>query len=296
MRVAVTGSTGFIGSALVEALLDRGDEVVRVVRGGGAGVRWDPARGAIEAGALEGVDAVVHLAGHTIGRRYTRAQKQRVLGSRIDGTTLIARTIAGMTRAPRVLVSASAVGYYGDRGAQILDEGSGPGSGFLADVCRQWEAAAEPARAAGVRVAHIRTGLVLHPSGGLLARLLLPFRLGLGARLGDGMQYQPWITREDEVRAILHLIDTDGAAGPFNLTAPSPVTNAELTRALARALRRPALLVVPRFAIATVLGRELTADLLASQRALPRALDASGFSFRSSEVEAALQGLLSGSG
>ncbi len=293
MRVLVTGASGLIGTALREALLARGDEVVALGRGDQT-PSWDPERGVID-GSLEGFDAVVNLAGENIGaKRWTDEQKARIRDSRVIGTGLLARTLAAADAKPRVLVSGSAVGYYGDRGREhLLDEQSDPGDDFLAHLCRDWEAATEAAPAAGIRVAHIRTGIVLTPTGGVLQRLLLPFKLGLGGKTGSGRQYMSWITLTDEVRAILHVIDHDDVAGAVNLTAPHPVTNEVLTKLLAEVLKRPAVLPTPMFALRAIYGRELVDTLLlAGQRVFPKQLEASGFVFEHETLEKALHALL----
>lgn len=293
MRIAFAGSTGFLGRALVPRLEGAGHEVVRMVRPGTprTGIPWDPVRGTIDTAALDGVDAIINFAAHEVGKRWTKKEKAKLWHSRVDGSALLAGAIAGLARKPRVLINASAVGYYGDRGTQILDEDSGPGSGFLADLCRAWEAAVAPAADAGVRTVSIRTGIVLGLGGPLFKRLLPAFKLFVGGRLGDGTQYQSWIALEDHARAVAHLLDS-GVAGAVNLTAPAPVTNAELVRAIGRRLHRPSFMVVPRFAMRLVLGRELADDLLGSQRALPKRLEASGFGFAHPELEGALASIL----
>ena len=296
MKIAITGSSGFIGSALVRALEARGDEIVRVVRGGAAGpgrVPWDPERGDLEPRSLEGVDAAVNLAGEPIGkRRWTARQKAKILNGRVRGTEALARSLASLSPHPRVLVSASAMGYYGERGDEILTENSSSGTGFLPSVCRRWEAATSTASDEGIRVAHLRTGLVLDPSGSLLKRVLLPFRVGVGGRLGDGTQWMSWITRADHIRAILHLLDDDTASGAFNVSSPDPVRNAEFTRTLARVLHRPAVFPIPLALIAIPYGRELASDLLSSTRMAPGRLEATGFRFEATELEPALRALL----
>ena len=297
MDVAVAGSSGLIGSALVRALEGAGTRVRRLVRPGSPlgpdRVAWDPAAGSIDAPALEGVGAVVNLAGKPVGpHRWTPAHKAEVLESRTRSTRLLAETIAELEQPPDVLVSASASGYYGDRGEEILTEESGPGTGFLSDVCLQWEAATQPASQAGIRVAHMRTGIVLSPEGGALRSMLPLFRRGLGGRIGSGAQWWSWISIEDQVGAIVHLIGAGGAAGAFNLTSPHPVTNAEFTSVLARALGRPAALVVPKFALRAAFGEFADEGLLSSQRILPRRLEDAGYSFRAPELEPALRGLL----
>lgn len=291
--VAVTGASGLIGSALAGALAADGFRVRRLVRTerqrGADDVFWDPARGRVDLAALEGADAVVHLAGEPIGQRWTGAVRRRIRESRIAGTRLIAASLASLSRPPRVLVSGSAEGIYGNRGDEILDEGSPIGSDFLAQLAADWEAEADRAAAAGVRVVKIRTGLVLSPRGGALARLLLPFRLGLGGRLGSGRQWVSWIALADTVRAIRHLIDTHAFVGPANVSAPNPVTNAELASTLARVLRRPAIFPVPATALRLAFGEMADATLLASQRMRPRRLLESGFQFRYPTLEAALR-------
>lgn len=293
--MAVTGSTGLIGSALCEALEAAGDAVVRVVRGAARSgeVGWDPAAGTIDASGLEGVDAVVHLAGRSIGqRRWTAAEKQRVLLSRTTGTELLARTLASLERPPAVLVSASAVGFYGDRGDEVLTEESGPGEGFMADVVRRWEEATGPAAEAGIRVALARSGVVLARDGGMLPRMLLPFRLFVGGRMGSGRQHLSWISLRDEVRALQWLLDHE-LSGPVNCTSPEPVTNAELAATLGRVLRRPAVVPAPAFALRAILGRELADELvLGSARVVPSRLLESGFEFEHPDLEGALRDLL----
>ena len=299
MRVAVTGSTGLIGRALVERLASGGHQAVRVVRATGSPdqqgpvVNWDPAADRIGGEVLEGVDAVVHLAGEPIAaRRWSPAQKRRIAGSRARGTALLAGALARLDAPPSVLVSASAIGYYGDRGDQRLDESSSGGSDFLAQVCREWETAADPARDAGVRVAHPRTGVVLSQSGGALAEMLPFFRLGLGGRIGSGRQWVSWITLHDEVEALLWLLTAD-VEGPVNLTAPEPVTNRQLTAALGQALRRPALLPTPKPALWARLGRELTEALLCSSaRVEPALLARHGFRFAHPDIATGLAAVL----
>ena len=299
MRVAVTGSTGLIGRALVERLEADGHQAVRVVRSaGGPGqhgptVNWDPGAGQIEGGALEGLDAVVHLAGEPIAaRRWSDEQKRRIADSRTRGTALLAGALSRLDAPPSVLVSASAIGYYGDRGDERLDESSSGGRDFLAQVCRDWETAADPARDAGIRVTHPRTGVVLSRSGGALAEMLPFFRLGLGGRIGSGRQWMSWITLHDEVEALVWLLAAD-VEGPVNLTAPEPVTNRQLTAALGRALRRPTLLPTPKPALWTRLGRELTEALLySSARVEPALLVRRGFRFTHPDITTGLADVL----
>jgi uncharacterized protein (TIGR01777 family) len=297
LRVAVTGATGLVGSALVPALLAAGHRVDRLTRrpaaAGTTDVEWDPARGRLEPRALEGVDAVVHLAGESIAARWSAGVKERIRRSRVDGTRLLSETLGRLERRPRVLVSASAVGYYGERGETPLTEDSAPGTGFLADVCREWEAAADAARAAGIRVVHPRLGLVLAKQGGALPRMALPFRLGMGGVVGSGRQYWSWIELGDLVRAIELCLGLDGLDGPVNAAAPGPVTNREFTRVLGKVLGRPTLVPLPAIAVRAVLGEMGQALLLGSARVLPRRLERAGFHFRHPGLESALRAALS---
>ncbi|MFM7061043.1 MAG: TIGR01777 family oxidoreductase [Actinomycetes bacterium] len=301
MDIAVTGSNGLIGSALVRALEADGHTVRRLVRGGASGagcVAYDPTAGTIDAVSLEGIDAVVHLAGEGIGeKRWTPEQKQRILESRTLGTDLVARTIAGLASPPRVFVSASAVGWYGgQRGDEVLTESSAAPEtpDFLARVCVDWEAATAPAEAAGIRTVHLRTGIVLTPSGGALGRMVTPFKLGLGGRIASGKQWMSWISIDDEVGAIRHALTTDDLAGPVNATAPEPVTNSEFTKALGAAVHRPTLLPTPLTPLRAVYGRELVdALLVGGQRVLPAALEASGYTFAHRDLPAGLRAVLS---
>lgn len=283
MRVAVTGASGFVGRAVVSALMAGGHQVVRISRAeprpASGDVRWDPARGLIDPGALEGLDGVVHLAGETIAQRWTAGARRRILESRVQGTALLARTLPALDRPPEVLLSASAIGIYGDRGEEPVDEDSAPGAGFLADVTRAWEAAAAPAREAGIRVVHPRLGVVLGREGGALARLLPPFRLGLGGRVGSGRQWMSWVARTDLVRALLFLLAERRMAGPVNVVAPEPARNAAFTAALGRALHRPTLGFVPAFALRAVYGQMAQETLLGGQYVRPTRLLGAGFRF-----------------
>jgi uncharacterized protein (TIGR01777 family) len=296
MRVAITGASGLIGGALRTRLTARGDDVLTVGRGVDAEIVWDPASGGLDGTALDGVDAVVHLSGEGIGeRRWTPEQKAAILDSRVQGTDLLARTLAGMPTPPSVLVSGSAIGWYGDRGDERLTEHSAPPAtpGFLSRVCVAWEAATGPAEAAGIRTVHARTGIVLTPDGGALARMLLPFRLGLGGRIGSGRQYMSWISLADEVGALVHAIDTPAIVGPLNLTAPNPVANATFTEALGTALHRPTVLPTPLLPLKLRYGAELVESLLVEgQRVLPAALEAGGYEFRDPELAGALASML----
>lgn len=287
MDIAITGSHGLIGSALSTSLRGAGHRVRPVVRS----VATGPDEISMDALDLTGVDAVVHLAGEGIAeKRWTDEQKQKILDSRRVGTAKIAAAVVA-AKVP-VLLSASAIGFYGNRGDELLTEDSGPGEGFLVDVCRTWEGAAQPAVDAGARVALLRTGIVLTPKGGALQKLLPLFKLGIGGRMGSGKQWVSWITLDDEVRAIRHLLDND-VAGPVNLTAPNPVTNEQEAKALGRVLRRPAVLPTPAFGPRLLLGRELADSLLEdSQRVLPKRLLDTGFEHQHPELEAALRSLL----
>ena len=298
MRVAVTGSHGLIGSALVRALKERGDDVTRLVRSTPSSpdeARWDPDGGSIDAAGLEGHDAVAHLAGEGIGdSRWSEDHKRRVMESRRKGTTLLASTIAGLSSPPAVLVSASAIGWYGHRGEEVLTEASGPGEGFLAEVCRSWETSTAPAADAGIRVVRIRTGLVMSQRGGAMGRMLLPFRLGLGGPLGGGRQWWSWIAVDDEVGAVLHLLDpASSVSGPVNVVAPAPVRQRDFARVLGEVLRRPAFLPTPLLPLRAAFGSEMVTDmLLASQRVAPEVLVSSGYTFRHAELEPALRAML----
>ena len=281
MKIAVTGSSGLIGTALVTALHAAGHDVVRLVRRPARRpdeVTWDPAAGTVDVDGLAGVQAAVNLAGAGVGdHRWNDAYKQTVLQSRVDSTRTLAKALAALDPLPQVLVSGSAVGFYGDRGDEPLTEASGPGVGFLAEVCLAWEDAATTASDAGIRVALARTGLVLSPEGGALGRLLPLARLGLAGPLGSGRQWWPWITLDDEVRALMFLLEQD-VDGPVNLSAPQPARNLELTRAIGAALHRPTLIPAPGFGLRIVLG-EFAGEVLASQRMLPARLLEAGFAF-----------------
>jgi uncharacterized protein (TIGR01777 family) len=294
VRIAITGSTGLIGTALVTRLHAAGHDVVRLVRRAPRAsdeVRWDPTSGQVDLAGLAGIQGAVHLAGAGVGdHRWTDRYKQTILDSRVDGTRTLATALAALDPRPSVLVSGSAVGFYGDRGDEVLTESSSGGEGFLADVVRAWEAAAAPAADAGVRVAFARTGLVLSPEGGALGRMLPLARLGLAGPLGDGRQWWPWITLEDEVRALEFLLEHE-LEGPVNLSAPQPVRQGDVARALGHALHRPALLPAPGFGLRLVLG-EFAGDVLSSQRMLPSRLLDAGFVFNQRTVEQAIAWVL----
>jgi uncharacterized protein (TIGR01777 family) len=294
--VAVTGSGGLIGRALVRRLREEGHRVRRVVRSGGGAedeVRWDPMVGTIDVSALAGVDAVVSLAGEGIGNhRWTEAQKRKIRDSRVTGTTVLAEALATLDPRPAVLLTASGISVYGDLGDEVVTEATGAGTGFLPEVVVAWEAATKPAAAAGIRTASFRNGVVLSPDGGALAKQLPLFRFGLGGRLGSGRQWLPWIAIDDEVSAIVHLLTAD-VEGPVNLCSPEPVTNATFTEVLGRVLGRPTVLPVPRFGPRLLLGRQLADELLFwSVRAVPQRLSASGFTFAHPDLEDALRTVL----
>jgi uncharacterized protein (TIGR01777 family) len=297
MDIAITGSTGLIGKKLAESLRADGHTVVPVVRTAGqsGSIRWDPTTGSIERSGFEGLDAVVHLAGEPIASgRWSTAQRQRIADSRRIGTDLLARTLADADRPPSTLLSGSAIGWYGSRGDEVLNEGAAPGDDFLAKVCRDWEAATAPAETAGLRVVHLRTGIVLDPNGGALGAQLPIFKLGLGAKAGTGAQWMSWISVTDEVRAIRFALDHPSLTGPVNLTGPNPVTNRLFTKALAAQLGRPAFLTIPRLARHLPLGIGDLVDslLFSSARVVPEALVSAGFSFTNETVESALDDLL----
>ncbi len=300
MNIVVSGASGLIGSALVPALREDGHTVQRLVRRAPQAsdeVRWDPAKHELDDAVVATADAVVNLAGAGIGdRRWTPAYKRLVLESRIDATTTIVDAITRDTSTVKVLVNASAVGWYGDRGDDTVTESDGAGEGYLADVVRQWEAATAPADAAGIRVVRIRSGIVLSPEGGALGRMLPIFRLGFGGKLGSGKQWMSWIAMADEIAAIKFALANDGISGALNLTAPRPVTNVELTKSLGRALRRPAFAAVPPVALRLAFGGFADEGLLAGQRVLPQALQSAGFSFAHPELDEALDAMLAISG
>jgi uncharacterized protein (TIGR01777 family) len=286
--VAITGASGFIGSALSRALSAHGSEVRPLVRPGKTapgGIAWDPRAGTIDAAGLEGVDALVHLAGENIAAgRWTAAQKAELRASRLAPTELLARTLAGLKNKPAVWISASAIGFYGDRGDAPVDEHAGPGSDFLSELAMAWEGATAPAQEAGIRVVHARFGVALDPTGGALAKMLLPFKLGLGGRIGSGTQVMSWVAREDAIAALVFLLEQPGAQGPYNVTAPRPVTNAEFTSALGHALSRPTIFPLPGALARLALGEMADVALLKGARVLPARLLESGFRFTYPEL------------
>jgi uncharacterized protein (TIGR01777 family) len=297
MHILVTGATGLIGSALVPFLTTGGHRVTRLVRStprpGQAEIPWNPALGSIATPALEDFDAVVHLAGENIATgRWTDEKKARIRASRVQGTRLLCDALAQLVRPPKVLVSASAIGYYGDRGAESLHESSRPGADFLAGVCQAWEAATAPAVQRGIRVVNLRLGVVLSPAGGALAKMLLPFKIGAGGVIGTGRQYMSWIALDDALGAILHALMTVASQGPVNAVAPQPLTNSEFTTILGRVLGRPTLLPLPAFAARLAFGEMADALLLASTRVEPRRLLDTGYVFRYPDLDSALRHLL----
>jgi hypothetical protein len=292
MRVLMSGASGLLGSAIRESLESDGAAVVPLVRGKPASetqISWEPGKQLVLAPSF---DVVIHLAGESVVGRWTAAKKARIHDSRVLGTRTLADAVKRMETKPRAFVAASAIGYYGDRGDEVLSEGSASGTGFLTEVCREWEAETEPIEQAGVRVVHIRIGVVLSRQGGALGKMLLPFRLGLGGRIGNGRQWWSWIHVDDIVGAVRHVLSHEALRGPVNLVAPNPVTNADFTAALGRELSRPAILPAPAFALRLALGEMADGALLASARVRPDQLLASGYRFRFRELEAALADIL----
>jgi uncharacterized protein (TIGR01777 family) len=291
MKVAISGASGLIGSALAPALRAGGHEVVRLVRRDPSSadeIRWDPATGELDPSRLEGVDAVVNLSGENIGQRWTTSRRREILDSRVDATGLLARTAAKLDPRPRILVSASAIGIYADRGDEVVTEESEEATGFEADVVRAWEAAAAPAREAGIRVVALRQSPVLSKAGGALERMLLPFKLGVGGRIGSGEQWFSWVALDDVTAAYAHALATD-VEGVLNLTSPNPVTNRQFTKALGKALSRPTVLPVPALAIRTIFGQMGEEMLLAGKRVLPARLLDEGFEFSAPTIDVALE-------
>jgi uncharacterized protein (TIGR01777 family) len=296
-KVAVTGASGLVGRELVPTLRRNGFDVVRLVRHAPDAddeVRWDPAAGTIDTDGLSGVTGVIHLAGDNVASgRWTQAKKARIRDSRVAGTALLAGALTELSPKPRVLVSASAIGYYGARGDEALDESAEQGSGFLASVCGEWEAAASAARDAGIRVVHPRIGVVLAPRGGALAKMKMPFLLGIGGRIGSGAQYMSWIALEDLVSALVFALERDEIEGPVNFVSPTPITNADFTATLGRVLKRPAVLPVPKFALRLGVGSDMANEMLISgARVIPASLHAHGFRWEHTTLEPALRSLL----
>ena len=292
-RILISGSTGLIGRSLVRRLESSGHEVVRLVRpdtrSDAAGVSWDPARGVLDPSAVEGFDAVVHLAGENIAdRRWSEEQKRRIRDSRVGGTTLLSTTLANLNHPPAVFACASAGGYYGNRGDELLSDTAEPGTDFIASATKEWEEACDPAAQAGIRVVNMRIGVVLTASGGMLKRVLPIFKMGLGGRLGSGSQFFSWITLEDVIESAVWAMEKEELSGGINITSPNPLTNAEFTRALGRAVGRPAVFSVPRFALRIMQG-DLSDVVLSSLRMEPQRMLQSGFEFSQPEIDGALQ-------
>ncbi len=293
-RYAITGATGLLGGALRASLTADGHTVHGVTRdvsrAGSGDLLWDPGAGSIEAEKLEGVDVVVHLAAKPIrAERVSAETRRQIRDSRVEGTRFLAETLAGLERPPAAFLSGSAVGYYGNRGDELLTEESGPGDDFLAEVCQAWEAAAQPARDAGIRTVHPRTGVVIAKDGPLIEKIELPFRLGVGGRVGDGRQYVPWISLTDHVRAMRFLADHDELVGPVNLTAPEPVTNREMTKALGAVFRRPTVLPIPPIALRLLFGEMGETLATVSDRVIPQRLLSAGFTFTHTDIRAAIE-------
>lgn len=298
MKILISGATGLIGSTLKEHLSVKGHKIHSLVRTlplkSGEHIHWEPDKGVLPPDKIEGMDAVIHLAGENIaGGRWTRARKERILSSRIAGTRLLADTLAGLSEKPFIYICASGINYYGDCGDKIVDESAGIGRGFLPNVCKEWEAATEPADSAGIRTVKMRLGMVLSGNGGALKKMLPPFRLGLGGKLGSGKQYMSWIEINDLVRAIEYIIENKSLTGPVNLSSPAPVTNHEFTKALGKILRRPTFFAAPAFALKLVLGEMADELLLTSIRAHPKKLIEAGFEFQFPELKTALKEVLS---
>ena len=302
MKVAVTGATGLIGSALVPFLLSGGHEVVLLRRASANGLgadvpSWDPETATLAVTVADSLDAMVHLAGENIaGGRWTAARKARIRDSRVIGTRHLAEALAALAEPPRTLVVASAIGFYGDRGDDVLDETSAAGEGFLPEVCQAWEEAASPAREAGIRVVHLRIGIVLTPAGGALGQMLFPFRMGVGGVIGSGRQYMSWVALDDVLGGVLHALRTEDLAGAVNIVAPNPVTNREFTKTLGRVLRRPTIFPLPAFGARLAFGEMADALLLASTRVEPARLRSDGFAFGYPDLEGALRHVLGRTG
>jgi len=299
MKILITGSHGLVGSALMPALENTGHKVIRMIRPPmkpeEKEILWNPLEGFIEKEKLEGFDAIVHLAGANISTgRWTVEKKGRIRDSRVKGTRLLAETLAGLKAKPKILASASAIGFYGSRGREVMNEKSSPGSGFLAETCVECEAAAEPARQAGINVVHLRFGIILSPKGGALAKMLPPFKLGLGGKIGNGNQYMSWISMSDVVGAVLHVLKSKELNEPLNIVSQNPVTNFEFTKALGKVLSRPTVFPLPTFAARFALGEMADELLLSSTRVEPSRLKAAGYAFQHNNIEEALRSMLGG--
>jgi uncharacterized protein len=297
MKILVSGSHGLVGKAVVARLTNDGHEVLRLVRRerslGSPEVEWDPNRGVIDATHLEGLNAVIHLAGESIAEgRWTDEKKRRIRASRVEGTELLSQTLANLAHPPQTFLCASAIGYYGNRGDETLTEKSAPGNEFLSDVCIAWEKATQPAAEKGIRVVNLRFGVILSSKGGALARMLTPFRMGVGGRVGDGQQWMSWIGLDDVVSAIRFALTSDSLSGPVNVVAPNPVTNADFTSELGKVLSRPTVFPMPAFGVRLAFGEMGEALLLSSQRVLPESLSNAGFAFAHPQLEGALRAAL----
>ncbi len=293
MKILITGSTGLIGTATHKMFKDGGHDAHRLVRGSARPdhneLHWNPDTGVLDPVRLEGFDAVIHLAGENIAaRRWSPEQKKRIRDSRIAGTSLLAKTLAKLDAPPKVLVSASAIGFYGNRGDEVLTEESAAGTGYLSDTAKLWEAAAEPVKASGVRLVTLRTGIVLSSKGGALAKMLFPFKMGVGGKIGNGRQYMSWVALDDVTGAILHTVMTESLSGPVNLTSPNPATNREFTKTLGKVVKRPTIFPLPGFMVKLLFGEMGEALLLGSARVLPQKLEASDYHFKFPELEGAL--------
>ena len=297
MKILITGSHGLVGSALVPAVANAGHTVIRMIRPpmkpDEKKILWNPQTGFVEKEKLEGFDAVVHLAGENISTgRWTAEKKARIRDSRVKGTRLLAEIIAGLKAKPKILASASAIGFYGSRGTEVMSEKNSPGSGFLAETCVEWEAATEPASQAGINVFHLRFGIILSPKGGALAKMLPPFKLGVGGKVGSGFQYMSWISITDVVSAVMHVLKRKELNGPVNIVSQQPVTNLEFTKAFGKVLSRPTVFPLPAFAARFALGEMADELLLSSTRVEPSRLKASGYAFQHNNIEKALQSML----
>src|SRR5712691_488002 len=295
MRIVIAGASGLVGSALVPLLKSEGAQVTRLVRSAAESgeIEWHPDRGSIDAPALEGFDAVINLAGDGIADgRWTEEKKRRILDSRVNGTRLLSETMANLSRKPVTFINASAIGFYGSRGDELVDEDSGPGEGFLASVCRQWESATAPAEQAGIRVVKLRLGVILAKDGGILGSMLRPFKLGLGGKVGSGEQIISWVAMDDVVAAISFILQNESLRGPINVVAPQPVTNGEFTKTLGSVLSRPTFMTMPAFAARLAFGEMADEMMLSSTRVAPKVLEEAGFKFQYPELEGAVRAML----
>jgi uncharacterized protein (TIGR01777 family) len=293
MKILISGATGFIGKPLTEKLLARGHEITRLSRSYGTpGLHWDPIKRELHTNRLEGYDAVIHLSGESIAGRFTAAKKKRIMESRREGTQFLVETLLTLKNPPKHFISSSAIGYYGNRNDEELTESSGPGTDFLAEVCKAWEAATEPLKAKGIRVANIRTGIVLDPKGGALEKLLLPFKLGAGGPIGSGKQWWSWIMLEDLLNIYIYALENESISGAINAAAPNATRNKDFVKALGKAMHRPSFMPLPSFAVKLLLGEMGDALLLSSQHVIPKKLTDSGFTFKHPNLEEGLESIL----